>query len=222
MDAGDERRLASCLCSLSSSPPTLSSLPPSPIDVHAPPSSPPSTQPAIPSSLSASRAFSATVIAQHFLSAPPNALFCFSAFSFFPLPIVFHLCLVHGHRCETVQAAQEGPRPCSVRSSLSHLSPPPKHNLGLRLTRVILFIYSRPAWTGPRASPTFSPAPANARLPNGNQQPPSGAFPPLANGARANTSIPDPSHARILAQISGLTVRNIHCNDLTFACPPSL
>ncbi|KAI0787704.1 hypothetical protein C8Q74DRAFT_1366536 [Fomes fomentarius] len=63
----------------------------------------------------------------------------------------------------------------------------------------------RPAWTGPRASPTFSPAPANARLPNGNQQPPSGAFPPLANGARANPSIPDPSHARILAQISGLT-----------------
>ncbi|KAI0749362.1 LsmAD domain-containing protein [Daedaleopsis nitida] len=64
----------------------------------------------------------------------------------------------------------------------------------------------RPAWTGPRASPTFSPGPANARLPNGNQQGPSSAFPPLANGApRPNSASADPTHARILAQISGLT-----------------
>ncbi|OJT11474.1 hypothetical protein TRAPUB_12026 [Trametes pubescens] len=57
-----------------------------------------------------------------------------------------------------------------------------------------------PAW-GSRPSPSFSPGPANARLPNGNQQP-AGAFPPLANGARPSDANP---HARILQQISGLT-----------------
>ncbi|KAI0325548.1 hypothetical protein GY45DRAFT_1260697 [Cubamyces sp. BRFM 1775] len=57
-----------------------------------------------------------------------------------------------------------------------------------------------PAW-GPRASPAFSPGPANARLPNGNQQQPAGAFPPL-NGAR-----PSDNNAtnQILQRISGLT-----------------
>ncbi|KAI1797138.1 LsmAD domain-containing protein [Ganoderma leucocontextum] len=61
------------------------------------------------------------------------------------------------------------------------------------------------AWTGARASPTYSPSPtpANARLPNGNQQGPSGAFPPLANGARPPA--PSAEHTRVLAQISGLT-----------------
>ncbi|KAI0635916.1 hypothetical protein C8Q77DRAFT_1155659 [Trametes polyzona] len=56
-----------------------------------------------------------------------------------------------------------------------------------------------PAW-GSRQSPSFSPGPANARLPNGNQQP-AGAFPPL-NGARPADNSP---HTRILQQISGLT-----------------
>ena len=67
------------------------------------------------------------------------------------------------------------------------------------------------AWTGARASPTYSPAPANARLPNGNQQGPPGAFPPLAN-ANANGArppAPNAEHTRILAQISGLTVRSV-------------
>ncbi|RDX57316.1 hypothetical protein OH76DRAFT_1334558 [Lentinus brumalis] len=62
-----------------------------------------------------------------------------------------------------------------------------------------------PAWNGARASPTFSPGPANARLPNGNQQGPAGAFPPLANGTRPSPAPADPAHARILSQISGLT-----------------
>ncbi|KAI0649125.1 hypothetical protein C8Q79DRAFT_493325 [Trametes meyenii] len=57
-----------------------------------------------------------------------------------------------------------------------------------------------PAW-GPRGSPNFSPGPANARLPNGNQQQPAGAFPPL-NGARPSDNNP---HTRVLQQISGLT-----------------
>ncbi|KAI0359877.1 hypothetical protein OH77DRAFT_1394656 [Trametes cingulata] len=57
-----------------------------------------------------------------------------------------------------------------------------------------------PAW-GPRASPNFSPGPANARLPNGNQQQPSGAPTPI-NGARPPDNNP---HARVLQQISGLT-----------------
>ncbi|KAI0833465.1 LsmAD domain-containing protein [Trametes gibbosa] len=56
-----------------------------------------------------------------------------------------------------------------------------------------------PAWGG-RPAPTFSPGPANARLPNGNQQP-AGAFPPL-NGARPADNSP---LNMILQKISGLT-----------------
>ncbi|TBU26223.1 LsmAD domain-containing protein [Dichomitus squalens] len=61
------------------------------------------------------------------------------------------------------------------------------------------------AWTGARASPTYSPAPANARLPNGNQQGPPGAFPPLANANGARPPAPTAEHNRVLSQISGLT-----------------
>ncbi|KAI0775226.1 LsmAD domain-containing protein [Trametes elegans] len=64
------------------------------------------------------------------------------------------------------------------------------------------------AW-GPRASPTFSPGPANARLPNGNQQQPAGAF---ANGTRPADTSP---HARILQQISGLTGTTITISTKT-------
>lgn len=69
-----------------------------------------------------------------------------------------------------------------------------------------------PAW-GSRPSPSFSPGPANARLPNGNQQP-AGAFPPLVNGARPSDANP---HARILQQISGLTVRLLFSCNLSVA-----
>ncbi|OBZ72487.1 Uncharacterized protein C21B10.03c [Grifola frondosa] len=60
-----------------------------------------------------------------------------------------------------------------------------------------------PAWTGARASPTFSPATPNVRVPNGSQPASAGAFPPLAqtNGVRST----DNSHERILQQLSGLT-----------------
>ncbi|KAI6165614.1 hypothetical protein EDD17DRAFT_1753799 [Pisolithus thermaeus] len=46
---------------------------------------------------------------------------------------------------------------------------------------------TRRAWTGARASPTFSPANSPARLPNGPPPSNQGAFPPLAgaNGSRA-------------------------------------
>ncbi|KAH9945455.1 uncharacterized protein BXZ73DRAFT_96444 [Epithele typhae] len=60
------------------------------------------------------------------------------------------------------------------------------------------------AWSGQRSSPTFSPGPANARLPNGNQQGPPSAFPPLANGGARPAPV-DANHTRILTQISGLT-----------------
>ena len=66
------------------------------------------------------------------------------------------------------------------------------------------------AWSGPRSSPTYSPGPANARLPNGNQP---GAFPPLQNGTRPGPA--DANHARILSQISGLTVRASYSDPLT-------
>ena len=65
-----------------------------------------------------------------------------------------------------------------------------------------------PAWsTGARASPTFSPAGSNARLPNVSQ-PASPGFPPLAqtNGGAPRTDRPQD---RILNQLSGLTVRVI-------------
>ncbi|KAI9060667.1 hypothetical protein FKP32DRAFT_1605462 [Trametes sanguinea] len=69
------------------------------------------------------------------------------------------------------------------------------------------------AW-GPRASPTFSPGPANARLPNGNQQQqqPAGAFPPL-NGARQPDN--NNAHAQVLQKISGLTGTTITISTKT-------
>lgn len=66
---------------------------------------------------------------------------------------------------------------------------------------------SRNAWTGSRASPTFSPALNSGRLPNGpppSQQPKdTGLFPPLnqQNGARPQET------DRILQPLTGLIVR---------------
>jgi len=64
---------------------------------------------------------------------------------------------------------------------------------------------SRPAWSGPRASPTFSPANTTSRLPNGPPAP-QGGFPPLpahTNGTRS----PDAPQDRVLQILAGLTVR---------------
>ncbi|KAI6034817.1 hypothetical protein EDC04DRAFT_2201828 [Pisolithus marmoratus] len=66
----------------------------------------------------------------------------------------------------------------------------------------------RGAWTGARASPTFSPAHSPARLPNGPPSSNQGAFPPLAgaNGSRAQDS-PQPQPQpldRILQPFTGL------------------
>jgi hypothetical protein len=62
-----------------------------------------------------------------------------------------------------------------------------------------------PAWTGARASPTFSPGSTSPRLPNGPPPGNQGAFPPLAqtNGTRTQ----DNPQERILQSLSGLTVR---------------
>ena len=141
---------------------------------------------------------------------PPHLSLGLSVFHFSPSLLAFSVNgLCH---CKTVQAPQEGPRPHRPVSP-SLLSPsanpiPPVHQQTEIDFSHCLALYSRPAssaWSGPRSSPTYSPAPANARLPNGNQQGPPGAFPPLANGARPSPA--DANHARILAQISGLTVR---------------
>ncbi|KAI0926095.1 hypothetical protein AcV5_008648 [Taiwanofungus camphoratus] len=75
-----------------------------------------------------------------------------------------------------------------------------------------------PAWTGPRASPTFSPGAASARLPNGAQPGSPGAFPPLGHtngtqgGPRADKDAP---HERVLAQLSGLTGTTITLSTKT-------
>ncbi|KAI0322616.1 hypothetical protein OF83DRAFT_1093168 [Amylostereum chailletii] len=63
-----------------------------------------------------------------------------------------------------------------------------------------------PAWTGARASPTFSPGPTNtSRLPNGPpvvaQTPPAAAFPPL----NAAPSRPDNPQEKLLQTLGGLT-----------------
>ncbi|KAH9838493.1 uncharacterized protein C8Q71DRAFT_751533 [Rhodofomes roseus] len=66
-----------------------------------------------------------------------------------------------------------------------------------------------PAWSNARASPTYSPSNANARLPNGAPAASPGAFPPLGqpNGA-SNTPPPRPQDGapqdRVLSQLSGL------------------
>ncbi|KAL4062126.1 hypothetical protein J3A83DRAFT_4195692 [Scleroderma citrinum] len=59
------------------------------------------------------------------------------------------------------------------------------------------------AWTGARASPTFSPANPPARLPNGPPSSNQGAFPPLAgaNGSRPQDAPQD----RIIQSLAGLT-----------------
>ncbi len=61
--------------------------------------------------------------------------------------------------------------------------------------------YSRPAWTGARASPTFSPsAPPPRPQPNPSSPPQPPA--PQTNGAR-----PDQARDRVLQSLTGLTVR---------------
>lgn len=62
------------------------------------------------------------------------------------------------------------------------------------------------AWTGARASPTYSPANPPARLPNGPQSSNQGAFPPLtsANGSRPQ----DVQQDRIIQALAGLPVRS--------------
>ncbi|KAF8554378.1 hypothetical protein OG21DRAFT_1412629 [Imleria badia] len=61
----------------------------------------------------------------------------------------------------------------------------------------------RPAWSGARASPTFSPANTTSRLPNGPPAP-QGSFPSLpahANGSRSQDAPQD----RVLQTLTGLT-----------------
>ncbi|KAI6013459.1 hypothetical protein BKA83DRAFT_4361812 [Pisolithus microcarpus] len=62
------------------------------------------------------------------------------------------------------------------------------------------------AWTGARASPTFSPANAPARLPNGPPPSNQGAFPPLAgaNGSRAQDPPQPQPQDRIVQSLTGL------------------
>jgi hypothetical protein len=72
------------------------------------------------------------------------------------------------------------------------------------------------AWGGTRSSPSFSPSPNNARLPNG--PPPAtsaqaASFPPLG----PSTPTPRQDHKAILQSLAGLTVRIIF--HLTVACP---
>lgn len=67
--------------------------------------------------------------------------------------------------------------------------------------------YSRTAWTGQRASPSFSPGASPRIPPNGPPPGSQGAFPPLslaANGPRPQ----DNPQERILQSLSGLTVRS--------------
>jgi hypothetical protein len=65
--------------------------------------------------------------------------------------------------------------------------------------------YSR-AWTGARASPTFSPPPNSSPRPQPTTSPASVPFPSLSqtNGARHDTT-----QDRVLQSLSGLTVRAI-------------
>jgi len=59
-----------------------------------------------------------------------------------------------------------------------------------------------PAWSGARASPTFTPPPNSAPRTQPNASPATGSFPPLA---QANGSRPDAAQDRILQSLSGLT-----------------
>ncbi|KAG9315325.1 hypothetical protein JVU11DRAFT_4467 [Chiua virens] len=72
----------------------------------------------------------------------------------------------------------------------------------------------RPAWSGARASPTFSPANTPARLPNGPPAAPQGTFPPLP--AHANGSRPqDAPQDRALQNLAGLTGTTITLSTKT-------
>ncbi|KII90025.1 hypothetical protein PLICRDRAFT_29180 [Plicaturopsis crispa FD-325 SS-3] len=68
-----------------------------------------------------------------------------------------------------------------------------------------------PAWNGARASPTFSPSGAPARLPNG---PPQGAFPPLGGQPNGNARTDNPQD-RVLQNLSGLTGTTITLSTKT-------
>jgi hypothetical protein len=105
----------------------------------------------------------------------------------------------------------------------------PGDNPSTRSVSLSLFTFSvnicivlcsrQPAWSGPRSSPSFSPSPNNARLPNGPAPASStqaASFPPLG----PSTPTPRQDHKAILQNLAGLTVRIIF--HLTVACPRSL
>jgi hypothetical protein len=71
----------------------------------------------------------------------------------------------------------------------------------------------QPAWGGARSSPSFSPSPNNARLPNGPPPATSQAvsFPPLG----PSTPTPRQDHKVILQNLAGLTVRLIYHQTIT-------
>jgi hypothetical protein len=71
----------------------------------------------------------------------------------------------------------------------------------------------QPAWGGARPSPSFSPSPNNARLPNG--PPPATtqavSFPPLG----PSTPTPRQDHKVVLQNLAALTVRVIYHQPIT-------
>jgi len=72
----------------------------------------------------------------------------------------------------------------------------------------------QPAWGGARSSPSYSPGPNNARLPNGPTPATSTqavSFPPLG----PSTPVPRQDHKVILQNLAGLTVSVIYLQPIT-------
>ncbi|KAF8071968.1 hypothetical protein FPV67DRAFT_1483313 [Lyophyllum atratum] len=69
-----------------------------------------------------------------------------------------------------------------------------------------------PAWSGARASPTFTPPPNNPPRTQGTASPATANFPPLA---QPNGSRPDAGHDRVLQSLSGLTGTTITISTKT-------
>jgi hypothetical protein len=141
----------------------------------------------------------AVLVASCLLSLVISAVFC--SLPSYLLSLVF-LFFYNGNPFP-FKAAQEGygrPRcPVCLHPRRRHICPPslPLHPFSR---------CSRPAWSGARASPTFSPANTTSRLPNGPPAPAQGSFPPLlahANGTRSHDAPQD----RVLQNLAGLTVR---------------
>jgi hypothetical protein len=159
-------------------------------------------------------AFIRALSPQSFSPPHPYSLSLFALAWLFPYSLVLFLLRPSiYHMAATVRQPKPKKGYPGDNSSTRSVTPPLPH-FALSVNPFTVPCSRQPAWGGARSSPSFSPSPNNARLPNGPPPATSNqavSFPPLG----PSTPTPRQDHKVVLQNLAGLTVRVIYHQPIT-------